>query len=117
MLLAQTESDFSGWMKQVAKSNGALKGALKGGDLKAAQTEAAALESAFKSVEAYFTKAGMADAAKMAKAAHESAGATAKATSIDAATAASAGVGGSCQGCHGAYREKGADGAYKIKGK
>ena len=28
VLLAQTESDFSGWMKQVAKSNGALKGAV-----------------------------------------------------------------------------------------
>jgi CubicO group peptidase (beta-lactamase class C family) len=32
---------------------------------------------------------------------------------IDAA--AVAGVGGSCQGCHAAHREKGADGAYKIK--
>ena len=27
VLLAQTEADFSGWMKGVAKSNGALKGA------------------------------------------------------------------------------------------
>lgn len=115
VLLAQTEADFSGWMKQVAKSNGALKGAT---DAKVVETEAKNLEGIFKQVEAYFTKAGMADAAKQANAVHTNAAKAATAAAGGTVDAAAVGaVTGSCAGCHGAYREKGADGAYKIKGK
>ncbi len=118
VLLAQTESDFSGWMKGVGGQKGKLTAAVTAKDAKAVATEAKAFEATFKQVEAYFTKAGMADAAKMANAVHTNA--------AKAATAAAAGTideaaitaaTGSCGGCHAAYREKGADGAYKIKGK
>jgi hypothetical protein len=118
VLLAQSEGDFSGWMKQVAKGSGALKGAVTAKDAKAVATEAKNMEGLFKQVEAYFTKANMADAASKAKEVHMAAAATATAANggtVDEASAAK--VTGSCAGCHAAYREKGADGAYKIKGK
>jgi cytochrome c556 len=113
VLLAQTEADFSNWMKQVVKSNGQLKGQT---DAKVVATEAKVLESTFTQVETYFNTHKMPDAAAMAKTAKENAGKAATAAAagtIDAA--ALAGVGGSCQGCHAAHREKGADGVYKIK--
>jgi hypothetical protein len=116
VLLAQTEGDFSNWMKQVAKSNGALKGAVAAKDAKAVATEAKALDTAFASVEAYFKSHNMTDAEGMAKTVH--ANTTKLATAAAAGTideAAATAVGGSCAGCHSAHREKGADGAYKIK--
>jgi cytochrome c556 len=114
VLLAQTEADFSGWMKQVAKSNGALKGAT---DAKVVATEAKALEGIFKQVGAYFTSHGMPEAAKLAGDAQANAAKAATAAAggtIDAAAVTA--LGGSCAGCHPTYREKGSDGAYKIKG-
>ncbi len=116
VLLAQTEADFSGWMKGVAKSNGALKGAVAAKDAKLVATEAKALDGIFAQVEAYFGSHNMADAAGMAKAVHANttkAAAAAAAGTID--EAAITAIGGSCQGCHAAHREKGADGAYKMK--
>ncbi len=59
----------------------------------------------------------MADAAKMANAVHTNAAKAATAAAggtIDEAAITAAT--GSCGSCHAAYREKGADGAYKIKG-
>ncbi|MEI9813474.1 MAG: hypothetical protein WDO18_12890 [Acidobacteriota bacterium] len=67
VLLAQTEADFSGWMKGVAKGNGALKAAVAAKDAKAVATEAKNLESIFAQVEGFFTKGKMADAAAMAQ--------------------------------------------------
>jgi hypothetical protein len=116
MLLAQTESDFSGWMKQVAKSNGALKGAVASKDAKVVATEAKTLEGLFQNVEKYFTGKNMKDGADMAKAAAGNAAKAAKAAdggTIDEASITA--VGGACQGCHAAHREKGADNAYHIK--
>lgn len=116
VLLAQTEADFSGWMKGVAKGNGALKGAVAAKDAKAVATEVKALDGIFAQVEAYFGSHNMADAAAQAKAVHANttkAAAAAAAGTIDEATITA--IGGSCQGCHAAHREKGADGAYKMK--
>jgi hypothetical protein len=116
MLLAQTESDFSGWMKGVGGQKGKLAAAVTAKDAKAVAVEAKAFEATFKQVETYFTKAGMADAAKKANAVHMNAGKAATAAAagtIDEASIAAAT--GSCQGCHAAHREKGADGAYKMK--
>ena len=116
MLLAQTESDFSGWMKGVGGQKGKLTAAVTAKDAKAVAVEAKAFEATFKQVETYFTKAGMTDAAKMANAVHtnaaKAAAAAATGTIDEAAITAAT---GSCGGCHGAYREKGADGAYKLK--
>src|SRR5438552_2864853 len=100
MLMAQTEADFPNWMKQVQKSSKGVTTALKGGDLKAAQDEATTLASTFKTVEAFFSKNKMDDAATRAKAAGDAATAVAKAANIDAANSAAPGATGSCQGCH-----------------
>lgn len=116
VLLAQTETDFSGWMKQVAATNGKLKGAVAAKDAKAVAVEAKTLDTIFAQVEAYFGSHNMTDAAGLAKAVH--ANTTKLATAAAAGTvdeAAATAVGGSCAGCHMAHREKGADGAYKMK--
>jgi hypothetical protein len=116
VLLAQSEGDFPGWMKQVAKSNGALKGAVASKDAKTVETEAKNMESIFKQVEAAFSKMNIPDGAAKAKEVHTAAAATAKAAAsgtIDEADATK--VMGSCAGCHMAHREKGADGSYKVK--
>jgi cytochrome c556 len=117
VLLAQTESDFQGWMKQIAASNGKLKGAVGAKDGAAITAEAKTFESTFKQVEAFFKARNMPGAAKMAADVHQAATATiaaVAANNLDAAATASAGMTGSCAGCHGAYREKAGDG-YKIK--
>ncbi|MEO5924935.1 MAG: hypothetical protein ABIR70_14035 [Bryobacteraceae bacterium] len=116
VLLAQTEADFSGWMKGVGGQKGKLTAAVTAKDAAAVATEAKAFEATFKQVEAYFTKAGMADAAKMANAVHMNAGkaaAAAAAGTIDEAAISAAT--GSCGGCHAAHREGEKGGPYKMK--
>jgi hypothetical protein len=118
MLLAQSETDFSGWMKQVAATSGKAKGDVAAKDAKAISADAKTFEGLFKQVEAYFTSKNMADAAGMAKSAHMAANAAAKAAdagNVDAAVTSMGMVTGACQGCHMAHREKGPDGAYKMK--
>ncbi len=117
VLLAQTEADFSGWMKGVGGQKGKLTAAVTANDAKAVAVEAKAFEATFKQVEAYFTKAGMVDAAKQANAVHTNAGkaaAAAAAGTIDAAAITAATT--SCNGCHSLYREGEKGGPYKIKG-
>jgi hypothetical protein len=118
VLLAQTDADLSGWMKGVGGQKGKLTAAVTAKDAKAVAVEAKAFEATFKQVEAYFTKAGMPDAAKLANAVHtnaaKAAAAAATGTIDEAAITAAT---GSCGGCHTAFREKGSDGAYKVKGK
>ena len=117
VLLAQTEADFSGWMKEVAATNGKMKGAVAAKDAATATATAKVLENDFKQVETFMTKRGTADAAAMAKAASTAAANVQKAVAagnFDEATTQAAAVAGSCGGCHMAHREKG-DSGYKIK--
>lgn len=117
IMLAQTEADFPNLMKGVAKSNGAIKGAVASKDAATVQANAKVLEDNFKQVEAFFSKRGTADAAKMAKDAHTAAAALSAAAAKGdwaAAEASAKGVGGSCAGCHSAHRG-GEKGAYTIK--
>lgn len=117
VLLAQSEGDFQGWMKQIAASNGKLKGAVTAKEGAAMAAEAKTFQDTFKQVETFFKGRNMPAAAKMAADVHQAAAATiaaVAANNMDAAAAASAGMSGSCAGCHGAYREKAGDG-YKIK--
>lgn len=118
IILAQSEGDFSGWMKQVAANNGKLKGNLKSKDMKGAKAAAMAIEDAFKQVETFFQSRNTADAAKMAKANHMAASEIATAVAAgnwDAAQASAATIGSSCGMCHMAHRAKGADGKFMIK--
>lgn len=118
LVLAQSESDFEGWMKQIAGSNGKLKGAIKGQDKAAAVDAAKVLESSFKSVEDFWSKRGAADAVNFAKTGRTAAANVAAAVNAGdwakAGTEATA-IAGTCNGCHAAHREGEKGGPYKIK--
>lgn len=119
LLLAQSESDFSGWMKQVSDTGKKAKASVTAKDAAAISADAKTFEGLFKQVEAFFTSKGMPDAAAQAKAAHTAAGAAAKAAdegNVDAAITSMGSVTGSCNGCHSLYREGEKGGPYKIKG-
>ena len=116
-VVAQTESDFSGWMKQVAATNGAVKKAVASKDNAAVATNAETLSGVFDKVAAYFSAHNIADGADKAKAAQKASmdlAAAAKAGDEAKITADAAAVGGSCAGCHMAHRD-GSPGAFKIK--
>ena len=119
LVLAQSESDFSGWMKQIAATRGQLKGNLKSMDTNAAKANAKILEDDFKQVEMFWSKRGnAADAVNFAK--------TANMAAANVMAAAAAGdwakanselntIGTTCGGCHMAHRGKSADGKPMIK--
>jgi len=105
-------------MKEVAATNGKAKAAVAAKNAADITATAKVLETDFKAVETYLTKAGVADAAAMAAknvAAASAAQKAAAAGNFDEAGTQVGIIGGSCQGCHAAHREKGPDGAYKMK--
>ncbi len=119
IVLAQSESDFSGWMKQISATNKQLKGNIAAKDANAAKASAKILEDDFKQVEMFWSKRGnAADAVNLAKTANMAAASVmAAAASGDwakAGTEAGA-IGGTCGQCHMAHRGKGADGKPMIK--
>ncbi len=116
VLLAQSDADYQGWMKQVVASNGKLQKGIAAKDSSVAG-EAATLENVFKQVEAYWSKKGASDAVGFAKQAHMSAAAAGKAISAmdwDKATAEGKTLGAQFGGCHAAHRA-GEKGAFSIK--
>jgi len=79
--------------------------------------DAAKLQGLFMEAEAQFTKLKLTEAAGMAKAAGDAAGATAKEAKTGklADAKASAGAIGQCKNCHGKYREPDPAGGFKLK--
>ena len=115
--MAQTEADYSGWMKDIAKTKGKLTKEVKGKENAEASTDAMHLSGLFKQVEEYFTSHKMNDAADLAK--------SAVTASDNIASAAKSGddakaeselqtLNGTCGQCHMAHRE-GSAGNFKIK--
>ena len=116
-MVAQSEADYSGWMKDVAATKGKLK---KGIDAKSntdVASDAGHLAGIFKQVGAFWAGRNASDAVGIAK--------NAETASSDLAAAAKAGddtkmaasmqtINGSCAGCHMAHRD-GAPGSFKIK--
>jgi len=118
VLLAQSDADYSGWMKAAVGAKGKVAKGIAAKDGPGVAADAKVMEDSFKSIEEYWTKKGAADAsgfAKTARTASADVGKAAKAGDFDAANAALTVVGGTCQGCHMAHRAKGADGAFQIK--
>jgi len=116
-LVAQTEADYSGWMKDVAATKGKVTKEVKGKQNAEAATDAKHLASLFEQVGAFWSGRNVSDAVTIAKN-----GATA---SNELAAAASAGddakmesslqtINGTCGACHSAHRE-GSPGNFKIK--
>ena len=116
-LVAQTEADYSGWMKDVAATKGKVSKEVKGKQNAEAATDAKHLASLFEQVGAFWSGRNASDAVTIAK--------NGAAASNELAAAASAGddakmesslqtINGTCGACHGAHRE-GSAGNFKIK--
>jgi hypothetical protein len=115
-LLAQNDSDYQGWMKQIVASNGKLTKGIAAKDASSA-AEATMLESVFKQVESFWSKKGASDAVAFAKQAHMAAAAAGKAINegdFDKAAAEGKNIAATCGGCHAAHRG-GEKGAFIIK--
>ena len=116
-LVAQSEADYSGWMKDVAATKGKITKGIAAKQNADVATDAAHLAGVFKQVGAFWAGRNASDAVTIA--------ANAETAANDLAAAAKAGddakmqsslkaVNGSCGACHMAHRE-GTGGNYKIK--
>jgi hypothetical protein len=118
LLIAQTEADFPGIMKAVAKANKSVKANIAAKMVAETKADAKVLEDSFKQVETYFKGKGVADATAAAKANREAAAGISTAAGAgnwDQAGTHAATIAGSCNGCHAAHREGEKGGPYKIK--
>jgi cytochrome c556 len=117
VLFAQSDSDYQGWMKTVAATNGSLQKNIAAKDAAAVAADANKLQDTFKQVEAFWQKRSAADAVGFAKQAQNVAAtvaADASAANMDKAAADAKTIGAACGGCHMAHREK-TDAGFKIK--
>lgn len=116
--LAQSESDYQGWMKSNPVNLGSLNKNIAAKDGAAATADTQKLEATFKQVEDFWKKRGGAeDAVNFATKAQTAAAAIAKdisAGNFDQAAADVKSLQSNCGGCHMAHRE-GSQGSFKIK--
>ena len=109
--------DYQKWMKDIGSTCGSLKKNLDAKNGEAA-ADAKKLHSDFAQVHMFFEKNHSDDAMKFAMAASEGfdkIAVQASAGKFDEATATFKATTANCGGCHGAHREKAADGSFKIK--
>ncbi len=116
--LAQSDSDYQGWMKSNAATMGSLNKNIAAKNGEAAAADAAKLQSNFEQIENFWkARGGADDAVNFAMKGHMAAGAVAKdasAGNFDQAAANVKMMQANCGGCHMAHRE-GSPGAFKIK--
>ena len=116
--IAQDHAEFQGLMKSAGGNFGSLRKSVPAKQGPEAAASAEKLAAVFEKVQAHFAEHDMEDGVNFAKTAHEA--------SQDLASAANSGnwdkaaadlkeIGGTCQGCHAAHREKMPDGTYKMK--
>jgi len=116
-VLAQSESDYQGWMKSNGATMGSLNKKIAAKDGAGAAADAEKLEATFKQVEDFWKKRGADDAVNFAmkgQMAAESIAKDASAGNFDQAAADVKSLQANCGGCHMAHRE-GSPGAFKIK--
>lgn len=104
-------------MKKIGPGNGALSKKIAAKDATAA-ADAKALEDAFKSTSKFWKQKKATDATdwtKTAMAAYKQSGKLAAAGKWEDAGAEVKKASATCAACHGAHREKAADGSYKVK--
>ena len=116
--LAQSDSDYQGWMKTTVATMGSMNKKIVAKDGAGAAADAEKLEATFKQVEEFWKKRGGADdAVNFAMKAQMAAAAVAKAATagnLDEAAAQVKSLQSNCAGCHMAHRE-GTPGSFKIK--
>lgn len=116
-LVAQTEADYPGWMKDVGATKGKITKGIAAKQNADVATDATHLAGVFKQVGAFWAGRNTSDAVTLSK--------TAETAANDLATAAKAGdeakmqsslqaINGTCGACHMAHRE-GSPGSFKIK--
>jgi mono/diheme cytochrome c family protein len=115
---AQSDADYSSWMKSNAATAASLGKNLtaKAGD--AAAMDAKTLQDNMTKVAAYWQAKNVGDAVKFAqdaKSGFAQVAALASAGKFDDATAAMKMAQTSCGGCHMAHRERAADGTFSMK--
>ena len=116
-LFAQSDSDYQGYMKTVAATNGSMQKNIAAKDASAVAADANKLQDTFKMVEAFWQKRNAGDAVGFAKQAQNVAAtvaADASAGNMDKAGADAKSIGAACGGCHMAHREK-TEAGFKIK--
>jgi hypothetical protein len=116
--MAQSDSDYQGWMKSTGAAMGSLNKSIAAKDGAAAASDAQKLEATFGQVGDFWKKRGGADdAVNFAMKAQTAAAAIAKdasAGNFDQAAAGVKSLQSNCGGCHMAHRE-GTPGSFKIK--
>jgi cytochrome c556 len=115
---AQDHEEFEKWMKDTNANFGSLRKTVAAKDGPATAAAAEKLAGIFGEVKGHFEEHKMADGISFAQNAHEAAmslASAAKAGDWDKASADLKTIGGACQGCHAAHREKLPDGSYKMK--
>lgn len=116
--MSADEAAFDKTMKSVNPAFNGIRQAIANGGSETAVTQAATLVRAFEETEAFWKKRGPEETATLA--AHARAQAIAleaaiKAGKWDDAKAAASTLQQACSSCHSKHRERGEDGAYRIK--
>lgn len=116
-VLAQSDSDYQGWMKMNGANMGSLGKNMQAKNGAGAAADAEKLQATLKQVEAYWRQKNVPDAVAFAQKGQTAAAAVAKAASagdMDTAAAELKMLQGNCGGCHMAHRE-GTPGNFKMK--
>ncbi len=115
---AQDHEEFEKWMKETNAGFASLRKSVAAKDGPQTAASADKLARLFDDVKGHFEEHKMADGVKIAETAHNAAkdlAAAAHAGEWDKASADLKTIGGACQGCHAAHREKLPDGSFKMK--
>ncbi len=117
-MFAQEEKDFQDWMKTTGSTAGSLRKNLEAKNSEGAAGDAKKLQEVFAQVHDFWMKKKVENATKFASNAQtgfKEVGDLATAGKFDEAAATLKATMANCGGCHNAYREKAADGSWKIK--
>lgn len=115
---AHDHEEFEGWMKTTSATFGGLRKTVEAKQGPETAASAEKLAGVFEHVKSHFEEHHMEDGINFAKTGHEAAKdleAAAKSGDWEKASADLKTIGGTCQGCHAAHREKLPDGSYKMK--
>ena len=112
------ETQFKDWMKTTGATAGSLRKNLEAKNAEGAAADAKKLQEVFTQVHDFWNKKKIENATKFSSTAQEGfreVGQLASAGKFEEAAATLKTTMGTCGGCHNAYREKAADGSWKIK--
>jgi hypothetical protein len=113
LVWAQSEQEYSGWMKDLAATNGKIRNEVQAKDNAAVASDAAHVHEIFMNVRGFWEKRNASDAVKFASegaSAAQDLEAAAKASDSEKMASSLKSMGAVCGNCHTAHRERGANG-------